>query len=394
MLRASLSPKLINQSYGTHRLPKHSLAAVYAAPGDPPKVLRTCGTSPAKIALPDTIPEGKALIKMLAAPVNPSDLNQIEGIYPVKGQFAPLPLAFLDGKGDPTVARAAVDAFKDESVAIGGNEGVAEVIALGRPSSPSPVSSVNTGDWVLPARSGVFVSIEDLIPIPDHHGLAPEQVATIKVNPSTAYRMLRDFVELQPGDYVIQNGANSGVGRAVIQLCREWGYRTINVVRDRDNFDELAQDLRGLGATMVVRDTELKSESLANTLKELENPIRLGLNCVGGRPTLAMTAHISRGGVLVTYGGMSRQPVTLPTSYLIFKDITARGFWMTRWYKANRVQERWEMWNELLGLMHQGKLVNPPMSVVQWSEATEPSELAARLAQAVDWGKKHAFKFN
>ena len=85
------------------------------------------------------------------------------------------------------------------------------------------------GTWC----SHAVVPIKDLIVIPNRQGITPEQAATIKVNPSTAHRMLRDFVDLQHGDYVIQNGANSGVGRAVIQLCREWGYRTVNVIRDR-----------------------------------------------------------------------------------------------------------------------------------------------------------------
>jgi trans-2-enoyl-CoA reductase len=45
--------------------------------------------------------------------------------------------------------------------------------------------------------------------------------------------MLLDFVSLIPGDVVVQNGANSGVGEAVIQLCKLWGLKTFNIVRDR-----------------------------------------------------------------------------------------------------------------------------------------------------------------
>jgi trans-2-enoyl-CoA reductase len=43
-------------------------------------------------------------------------------------------------------------------------------------------------------------------------------IVLFQVNPPTAYRMLKDFVKLNPGDTVIQNGANSAVGRNVIQV--------------------------------------------------------------------------------------------------------------------------------------------------------------------------------
>jgi trans-2-enoyl-CoA reductase len=44
---------------------------------------------------------------------------------------------------------------------------------------------------------------------------------------------LLDFISLSPGDVVVQNGANSGVGEAVIQLSKLWGFKTFNIVRDR-----------------------------------------------------------------------------------------------------------------------------------------------------------------
>lgn len=52
---------------------------------------------------------------------------------------------------------------------------------------------------------------------------------TLAVNPPTAYRMLKDFVDLKKGDTVIQNGANSGVGQAVIQIAKAMGYHTVSL---------------------------------------------------------------------------------------------------------------------------------------------------------------------
>lgn len=72
-----------------------------------------------------------------------------------------------------------------------------------------------------------------LLPLPEGIEISPVAAATISVNPFTADRMLLDFVDLKPGDWVVQNAANSGVGQNVIQLARIRGFKTVNVVRDR-----------------------------------------------------------------------------------------------------------------------------------------------------------------
>ena len=57
-----------------------------------------------------------------------------------------------------------------------------------------------------------------------------EDAATATINPATALSMLENFETLQPGDVVVQNGANSAVGKHVIQLCKHMGVKTVNVV--------------------------------------------------------------------------------------------------------------------------------------------------------------------
>jgi len=56
----------------------------------------------------------------------------------------------------------------------------------------------------------------------------------------------------------MQNGANSAAGQNVIQLCRAWGNTTVNVVRNRDNIDELKAFLTSLGASYVLTEEELR----------------------------------------------------------------------------------------------------------------------------------------
>ncbi len=82
--------------------------------------------------------------------------------------------------------------------------------------------------------------------------------ATLRVNPSTAFRMLRDFISLKPGDVVIQNGANSACGQAVIQLAKKMGVVSVNVVRKREDLDQLREELLALGADHVWTEEDLR----------------------------------------------------------------------------------------------------------------------------------------
>jgi mitochondrial enoyl-[acyl-carrier protein] reductase / trans-2-enoyl-CoA reductase len=61
----------------------------------------------------------------------------------------------------------------------------------------------------------------------------------LRINPPTALLLLEDHVALQPGDWVIQNVANSAVGRHVIVLAKARGLRTVDVVRRDDVAGEL-----------------------------------------------------------------------------------------------------------------------------------------------------------
>lgn len=121
--------------------------------------------------------------------------------------------------------------MKQKLPAVAGKEFVAKVTAVG-----SGVKDFAVGDWVIPRgadfgawREEAMASDKDILKIRSDIPVA--YAATISVNPCTAYRMLRDFVNLQPGDVIIQNGANSMVGMAVIQMAKKMGVRTINVVR-------------------------------------------------------------------------------------------------------------------------------------------------------------------
>ena len=264
---------------------------------------------------------GQALVEVLAAPINPSDLLMLTGQY---GMLPPLP-------------------------AIGGNEGVGRVLALGE-----GVSSLAVGRSVLLPRSGgtwathLLAEARALLPLPDDAD--PVQLSMITVNPPTARLLLSEFVDLEPGEWVIQNAANSAVGGYLVQLAALRGLKTINVVRR----ESAREDVLALGADAVLVD----GEDLAKRVRELTGgaTIRLGVDAVGGAATERLARSLGEGGLVVNYGAMGGEDCTLSPASLVFRDVALRGFWLARWYRSAPPERRGALFAELAGLIGQGKL--------------------------------------
>lgn len=123
---------------------------------------------------PEVAADSSSLVHlgMLAAPINPSDLGQVQGTYPLKSH------------GD---------------VHVGGNEGAAVVLAVGE-----AVRGLSPGDWVIPKVGAFGTWREQVVCLEDDLQKIPRDIplsvaATLKVNPPTAYRLLRDFCPLKQG---------------------------------------------------------------------------------------------------------------------------------------------------------------------------------------------------
>ncbi len=316
--------------------------------GEPASVVRV---EERELAAPGA---GEVLIEMLAAPINPADINILEGRY---GTLPELP-------------------------AIPGNEGVGVVVACG-----DGVSDLVPGRWVRPPpgagcwREALVARADDCIGLPD--GLEAEQAAMISVNPPTAWLMLQDFVDLRPGDWVVQNAANSGVGRCVIEIARHRGLKTLNVVRRA----ELAEELGAIGADAVV----LEDEPYFKELGKITNGAkpRLGLNAVGGESAGRLLRCLAPGGTLVTYGGMSKQAFSVGAAQMIFSDLRVRGFWVSRWIKNAPREKVRELFAKIAPLVRDGTLRVPV-------DATFPIERAAEaIRRASEAGRagKVLFRF-
>ncbi|MBA3607089.1 MAG: zinc-binding dehydrogenase, partial [Chthoniobacterales bacterium] len=162
--------------------------------------------------------------------------------------------------------------------------------------------------------------------------------------------LLHDFVRLEKGDWIIQNAANSAVGRAVIVLAREFGWRTVNVVRRA----ELIEELRATGGDVVLLDNEEMRAAVAEATEGA--PIRLGLNQVGGESALRMAKVVAAEATIVTIGAMSLRPLTMPNGLLIFKNLHFTGFWVNKWYEQASAQARRETFAPLIDLARRGLL--------------------------------------
>src|SRR2546429_5483790 len=294
---------------------KNILAAVYERHGNPADVLHV-------ESRPWPTPaQGEAVVKMRAAPINPADLNQIEGKYPIRPELPATP----------------------------GFEGAGVIAELGAKVTDVPVGALvilphNVGTW----RDAVAVKTEELVVVPA--GIEPVHAAMLKINPMTAWRLLHDYVDLQKGDWLIQNAANSAAGRDVVQIAHELGYKTVNLVRRAELIDEL----RAEGGDVVLVDGDSLRKEVKSTTGGAS--IRLGLNSVGGDSALHLANCLAPGGTLVSFGAMSLQPLKIPTGLLIFKDLRFRGIWINKWYDNATPSERMEAFRPLFDMARRGLL--------------------------------------
>jgi len=246
------------------------------------------------------------------------------------------------------------------------------------------------GTW----RTHLQVPEEKVVKI-EKEGLSAVQVGTVSVNPVTAYRLLSDFGEMRPGDWWVQNGANSGVGRAALQLGRLWGYRGIAVVRGREDRREeeaLRKEMLELGAERVLTDAEMMQEKgFKEQVKQWtrggREDVKLALNCVGGDAAMAMAKVLSPGGTMVTYGAMSKAPLRVGASMLIFKDLRFAGFWVSRWGERNPEQKGRTV-EEVLQLYREGKFRDVPVQEVPWNWDTKQEELVEAVGGTLEGFRK------
>ena len=267
--------------------------------------------------------ENEVLIDVLACPINPADVLNIEGKYGIK---AKLPARL-------------------------GAECVGKVKKVG-----DLVKEFKEGDIVLPLDrenwvQQKIVDEKNLIMLPNN--IDPIQLSMLKVNPATAYLMLKKYVKLQPGDWIIQDAANSGVGQCIIRLAKMEGIKTINIVRRK----ELASDLEDIGADFVIQD----SPNMASEVKELTNggDVKLAIDAVGGDIILRIGDCLKEEATILNYGLLSGKNIEMTSYQTVFKRLVLTGFWLMPWLQNMSRKEIFDMYNHLSNLIASNKLHVP-----------------------------------
>ena len=231
---------------------------------------------------------GEVTFEVLAFPINPADVMFCRGAYRIK---PPLP-------------------------ATPGAECVGRVLAIGE-----GVSYVAPGDLVINLQRENWaqrrrVKENDIVGLPT--GIDVKQAAMIRINPPTALLMLTDLVDLRRGEWVLQNAANSAVGKLLIRFARARGLRTVNIVRREASFAEL----KALGADICLVDGPDLSSQVRPILDGA--PIRLALDAVGGHATGRLAALVADGGTVCNYGAMGDESANVNVAYsdLIFRGVS------------------------------------------------------------------------
>lgn len=274
--------------------------------------------------IPDPAP-GEVCVRTHFAPVNPADLNIMEGTY---GTLPVLP-------------------------AVIGNESVGIVAHCG-----AGVTEFEVGDVVMPMLGAghwaEFVNVpqERLVKLPKEISLL--QAAMLRVNPATAWLLLTNCATLQPGDWIVQNASNSAVGIAVMQLARSQGWRVLNLVRR----EAAAAICTAAGAEHVVVESGPDFKDHARKILN-GHRVHLALNAVGGESALRLASLLDDGGHHVTFGAMSRQKLSIPNRFLIFNNLTFSGFWLSKWMQRATRDEMQSLYQMLARKMADQELVLP-----------------------------------
>jgi NADPH2:quinone reductase len=170
--------------------------------------------------------------------------------------------------------------------------------------------------------------------------------------------MLRNVLDVRPGEWLLITAGGSAIGKAVARLSGHFGYRVISVVRG----DENEAALRALGATEVVVTSR---EDLVERVRDITSGrgVRYAMDCVGGELTGEVVHCMGMGGHLVVYGTLSGAMASFTTRDLMMPTSRIEGFFLPNWLvRAGRL-------TALGALLATKKLVAAGMFEVRWRAA-------------------------
>jgi NADPH:quinone reductase-like Zn-dependent oxidoreductase len=274
--------------------------------------------------VPEPVPgRGEVLVRMLASPINPSDVMYVEGRYGLKPKLPATP----------------------------GFEGVGVVESGGgllgwlRKGKRVAVINDRVGNW----SEWTVTTARQVIPVPDE--LPDEQAASFFVNPATAVAMTTDVLRVPPGEWLLQSAAGGALGKMVIRLGKKHGFRTINVVRRREQMDELKQ----LGADAVIGEGDGPIDEQVKQLTDGAG-VRYAIDPVGGKTGSEVIASLGAGGRCLLFGSLSDEAISLHPRRLLSAAIKVEGFWLGEWAKRQSIPRMLRLFKQVREMMTDGTL--------------------------------------
>lgn len=245
---------------------------------------------------------GQVLVKMIASPINPSDMMYIRGVYGQKPDLPATPgfegVGVVEAAGGGLLAKSLVGK---------------RVVVLNR----------SRGNWsektVVSAKQAIPVSI----------GLTDKQAATFFVNPMTAWAMTREVFKIPKNAWLLQTAANSALGKMVANLGREYGFRTINLVRRA----EQAAEIESAQSRAIVFDASKDSaDELTEQITRIvgADGLRYAIDPVGGATTSALIRSLGKDGRLLVFGSLAdEETIQFSSRTLITTNASIEGFWLS-----------------------------------------------------------------
>jgi NADPH2:quinone reductase len=287
---------------------------------------------------------GLVRVRMLASPINPSDLLYIRGEYGKRPSLPATPgfegVGIVEATGSGLLARR----VRGKRVA---------------------VLNAFTGNW----QEKVIVPAQQAIPVPSD--LPDEQAAAFFVNPASALIMTQYVLKIPRGAWLIQTAAGSALGRMVIRMGRHYGFRTINVVRRRDLGEEL---LKAGGDDFICT----ADESIPDRVKTITNGtgVPFAIDAVGGVTGTGVLQSLGKGGRMLLYGTLAGEPIQIDPRVMLVGQKKVEGFWLSEWMPSQGIVTK-------LGLIRRlGKLFRAGVVTSEIGATFALADIKAAVTQA------------
>jgi NADPH:quinone reductase-like Zn-dependent oxidoreductase len=323
-------------------------AIVFEKFGEPSEVL-----SLRDVPVPEPGPD-QVRVRMIASPINPSDLLVVRGRY---GVLPSLP---------------AIPGFEGVGIVDKAGPGLMGKLVVGR-----RVLAINDkgGNWaeyaVIPWRQAR--------PFPAD--IADEQVASAFVNPATVLAMIHHVLKVPRGAWLLQSAAGSTLGRMIIKLGRRDGFKTLNVVRRREAIDEL----KALGGDVVISSSDGPIDDQVRRIVGGDG-VAYALDPVGGDTGTQLFQSLSPDGRLVLYGTLSGEPVRIDPRLMISGKRVVEGFWLGHWMRQRSIPAALLLFRELAARIRDGTLATErgeSFALASIGDAVRAAEVVGRKGKVL-----------